>query len=89
MIEVGSRDNGRSVCSYGRRPLGVVCPCGHRALVPLAAIGVHDGDMRRLYDLSFSCSKCGKRSGQQLWIMTCDRDEAAFQHPALGPEQSV
>lgn len=85
VIEVGTRDNGRSACSYGARPLGVACPCGHRALVPLATIGVHDGDMRRLHDLVFSCSTCGRRGGQQLWLMTSDRDEAAFLHPTLGP----
>lgn len=78
MIEVGSRDNGRSACSYSGRPLGVACPCGHRALVKLDAIGVHDGDMRRLHDRGFRCSACGRRGGQQLWFMTNDADEAQF-----------
>lgn len=78
MIEVGPRDNGRSACSYGRRPLGVACSCGHRALVPLETISVHDGDMRVLYDRFFTCSKCGKRGGQQLWLMTNEQDEVAF-----------
>jgi hypothetical protein len=45
----------------------------------------HDGDMRRPYDRKFTCSKCGRRGGQQLWFMTADRDEQAFLYPTLGP----
>jgi hypothetical protein len=85
MIDVRSRDNGRSAAFQGC-PIGVACSCGHRALVPLETIGAHDGDMRRLHDLRFTCSQCGRRGSLQLWFMTSDRDEASFLHPDLRPD---
>jgi hypothetical protein len=78
-----SRDNGPSAAGYHHRsasPARVAI-----APWPLATIGAHDGDMRRPYDRKFTCSKCGRRGGQQLWFMTADRDEQAFLYPTLGP----
>jgi hypothetical protein len=42
MLAVNRTDNGRSVCGWSGRPLG------HRALLPLRALGVCDGDMPRV-----------------------------------------
>lgn len=83
--EVTARDNGRTAWSRGR-PLGVVCPCGHRALVPLERLAVGPGDMRPLLSLALACSACGRRGGDRvddrgaprLWLLSSAADEAAF-----------
>jgi len=82
MIEVARDDNGRSAWCW-RRPLGVACHCGHRALVSLERIGAGESCMRALYDRRFACSACGGQA-VQLWFMTCEQDEAEFLERAGG-----
>src|SRR5262245_28952356 len=59
--QVEGRDNGRTARSYGQ-PVGVECSgCGHRTLVPLDRIGVHDSDMRLLIDHRLKCTWTSNR----------------------------
>lgn len=76
MIEVRPGDNGRSVTMWSGRPLLAKCACGHRALVPLRALKVHEGDMSRVYDRPLVCSKCAGRS-VKLWILASPEEHAA------------
>jgi hypothetical protein len=46
---------------WSGRALAVVCRCGHRALLPLRVLGVHDGDMSPVYKRPIICSKCKGR----------------------------
>lgn len=76
MIEVTPRDNGRSAWCWGRS-LGVACHCGHRVPVELGSRNITAGDMRRLHDLHFVCSRCGSDK-VSLWLFRSDEDVAAF-----------
>lgn len=52
-------ENAHSASGYGH-PVGIMCECGHRALIPVARIG-HRGDMAYLRDLKLTCRECGSR----------------------------
>jgi hypothetical protein len=55
-------DNVRAAI-MSRLPIGVEClGCRHRALVDLAKLGGHSGDMRELRMLRFTCADCGGRN---------------------------
>jgi hypothetical protein len=40
MIEASSMANGHTAASWGGRPLGIACPCGHRVVIELAILGI-------------------------------------------------
>lgn len=62
-------------------PLGVTCTaCRHRALVPLARIGAHIGNMKEVRSLKFRCSAC-RSSAWEPTIFHREAQMALF----LGP----
>jgi hypothetical protein len=77
MIEVKRDANGRFVCMWSGRPLGAVCPCGHRATIPLRLLNVHEGDMSRVYDRPIVCSKRGGRT-MTLFVFISPEDMDVF-----------
>jgi hypothetical protein len=59
MIEIADQ-NLHAADAYGQ-PLGIECSCQRRALVPLADLAAHRGNMRRITELRFVCRQCGSR----------------------------
>jgi hypothetical protein len=77
MIEASSTANGHTAATWGRRPLGIACRCGHRAVIELASLGITSGDMRSLRDLPFVCSSCGSQQ-VSIWIFQSDDEATKF-----------
>jgi hypothetical protein len=77
MIEASSMANGHTAASWGGRPLGIACPCGHRVVIELAILGITSGDMRPLRSMPFVCSSCGSRL-VGIWIFRSDDEVAEF-----------
>ena len=86
MIEASSTANGHTAATWGSRPLGIACSCGHRATSELASIGITSGDMRPLRSRNFVCSSCGSRE-ISIWLFGSDDEVAEFlrQGPPLAP----
>jgi CRISPR-associated Cas5-like protein len=60
---------------WSGRPVAVVCRCGHRGIIPLRLLGVHDGDMRPAYSLPIVCSACGKKDFELFVFRTPEEIE--------------
>ena len=86
MIEASSTANGHTATGWGHRPLGIACPCGHRVVIDLAALGITSGDMRPLRSRPFVCSSCGSRR-VSIWLFQTDDEAAEFlRHGPPPPE---
>jgi hypothetical protein len=77
MIEASSTANGHTATTWGSRPLGIACRCGHRAVIELASLGITTGDMRPLRDLPFVCSSCGNQQ-TSIWIFQSNDEATKF-----------
>lgn len=77
--------NLHSADSHGQ-PLGVICiGCGKRGLLSLKRIGAYPGNMTKLHELAFKCSRCGSR-GVQLFLFFKLAQAAAFEQGKTAAE---
>jgi hypothetical protein len=65
--------NIRSVCGWSAGPLTVVCQCGHRELLPLRLLRVHDDDMSPVYSRPIVCTACAGRDFRGIVPVDPDR----------------
>lgn len=67
---IGTKENIHSITNTGL-PVGIVCSCGHRGVVPPEQINrVSQSNMSSVTTLKFKCQACGSRDVRLIGFRT-------------------